>query len=277
MNEFGALLRTARDRVRPRDLGLPAGGTRKVPGLRREELAAFAGLSVDYVMRLEQGRADNPSRQVVAALGRALQLSRAELDHFYRIAGHLPPTDLMVPTHIGPGVLRLLTRLSDTPVAVYDAAWTLLSHNVVWGAVLGPTPVGRAANVAWAAFTNDPSTVSAGGPEALTALRRAFVSDLRRTSARYPHDPFLRQLIADLRETEPVFARLWAEGGDASTYVAEGKTVTHPAVGTLTLDCDVLTSVDHDLRILAYTAEPGSDSERKLRSLAGQLSGLSSP
>lgn len=264
--QFGQLLRTWRDRARPGDLGLPAGGTRRVPGLRREEVAALADLSVDYIMRLEQGRADNPSPAVVAALGRALLLSRAELDHFYRLAGHLPPSDLVVPSHITPGVRRLLSRMPNTPIAVYDAAWTLLTHNTLWRAIFEHSPVGRAGNVVWTTFTHTgPPPVA--DPKEFARFQRALVADLRRTSGRYPHDAFVRQLVTDLLEADPVFAALWADGV-VTAFASERKTIHHPTAGHLILDCDVLTSVEDDLRIVSYTAPLGSDTADRLTLLA---------
>lgn len=134
---FGALLRTWRDRLSPADAGFTAAGSRRAPGLRREELAQLAGLSVDYVLRLEQGRAKNPSAQVVGALARALQLSRAERDQLYRGAGLLPSRDGTVSTHVPPGIQRLAARLSDIPVGVFAADWTLVWWNTMWTALHG--------------------------------------------------------------------------------------------------------------------------------------------
>jgi transcriptional regulator with XRE-family HTH domain len=264
-HEFAQLLRAWRDRVQPGDLGLPAGGPRRVPGLRREELAAFSNLSVDYIVRLEQGRAE-PSASTVAALGRALQLSSAELSHFYRLAGHLPPSELVVPSHISPGVQRLLTRLSDTPIAVYDAAWTLLTGNELWTAVFGHTPAGRQGNVAWTAFTRSNPAILVEQEE-LERFQRALVADLRITRGRYPHDAFLQQLVTDLIDTSTLFATLWDQGA-AIPFAAERKTIHHPTVGQLLLDCDVLTAAANDLRIVAYTAPPASDTVDKLQLLA---------
>ena len=137
MSEFANVLRSWRDRVRPEEVGLPAGAGRRTPGLRREELAALAGVSVDYVVRLEQGRARHPSDQVATALARALQLDDAERDHLFRSAGLLPPTSAVVSRHIPPGVQRLVARLRETPVAVFSASWDLLTWSPLWGRLLG--------------------------------------------------------------------------------------------------------------------------------------------
>ncbi len=119
--EFGHTVRRWRDRVAPEAAGLPAGGHRRAAGLRREELALLAGISVDYVTRLEQGRATNPSEQVVEALGRALRLSAQEREHLFHAAGLVPPGQGTVPAYITPSVQRMLDRLTGTPVAVSDA------------------------------------------------------------------------------------------------------------------------------------------------------------
>src|SRR5882724_2447006 len=124
--EFGAAVKRWRDRVAPGDAGLSAGRRRRAAGLRREELAMLAGISVDYVTRLEQGRATSPSAQVVEALARALRLSAEERSHLFRLAGLVPSGPETVPAYITPSVQRMLDRLVGTPVGVYDAAWTLL-------------------------------------------------------------------------------------------------------------------------------------------------------
>jgi transcriptional regulator with XRE-family HTH domain len=137
---LGATIRAWRDRLTPADVGLPAGRARRAAGLRREELAELAGVSVDYVVRLEQGRASTPSAQVVSALARALRLSGQERDHLYRLAGLQPP-DGMINDHIPPGMQRVLTRLGQTPVAVFTADWRLIWWNRGWAALLGDPSV----------------------------------------------------------------------------------------------------------------------------------------
>jgi transcriptional regulator with XRE-family HTH domain len=141
---FGATLRAWRDRLVPAAVGLPSGIARRAAGLRREELASLAGILVDYLARLEQGRAGNPSAQVVAALGRALQLDRQERNHLYRLAGLQPPQDGLIEDHIPPGLQRLLGRLGDTPAAVFTADWQLLWWNDGWSALFGdPSKLAR--------------------------------------------------------------------------------------------------------------------------------------
>ncbi|MEU8794797.1 helix-turn-helix transcriptional regulator [Streptomyces sp. NPDC048643] len=261
--EFGRTVRLWRDRVSPEAAGLPGGGHRRAAGLRREELALLAGISVDYITRLEQGRAANPSEQVVEALGRALRVSAAEREHLFQVAGLVPPGRGMVPTHITPGVHRLLDRLTGTPVAVYDAAWNLLLANPLYAALLGDPSGwrGNERNGVWRNFVGPGSRVR-HTPEELRTFEATLAADLRVTASRYPADQRLRRLIADLRAASDRFAQLW-DSGAVAHHEAARKTVDHPQVGAVTLDCDVLAVAGNDLRIMVYTAEPGTeDAER---------------
>jgi transcriptional regulator with XRE-family HTH domain len=120
-------------------VGARVGGRRRAAGLRREELAELAGISVDYLTRLEQGRATSPSTQVVESLSRALRLSDVEREHLFRLAGQTPPGLDVVSSRVTPSVQRLLDRLANTPVAVHDATWTLIVANAPYDALMGDT------------------------------------------------------------------------------------------------------------------------------------------
>src|SRR5215470_7226746 len=146
---LGTTIRAWRDRLTPAEAGLPVGRARRAAGLRREELADLAGMSVDYVVRLEQGRATTPSAQVVSALARALRLSRQERDHLYRLAGLQPPLDGMINDHIPPGMQRVLTRLGETPVAVFAADWRLIWWNRSWEPCSATRPPSRPSSATW--------------------------------------------------------------------------------------------------------------------------------
>jgi transcriptional regulator with XRE-family HTH domain len=263
--EFGRTVRRWRDRVAPKAAGLPTGGHRRAPGLRREELAMLAGISVDYVTRLEQGRATNPSEQVVEALGRALRVSAAEREHLFHVAGLVPPGRGTVPAYIAPSVHRMLDRLTGTPVAVSDAAWTLLLANSLYTALMGERH-GKERNGAWRTFLGTPGRVR-HTPESRRATETAVVADLRAAANRYPADQRLRHLIAELRANSDRFAELW-DSGAMSRHEASRKTVDHPQVGAVTLDCDLLSVAGSDLRIMIYTAEPGSQDAERLELLA---------
>lgn len=258
--EFGRTVRRWRDRVRPEAAGLSAGEHRRAPGLRREELALLAGISVDYVTRLEQGRAANPSEQVVEALGRALRVSGPEREQLFHAAGLVPPGQGTVPAYLTPSVQRLLDRLAGTPVAVFDAAWTQLLANPLYTALMGERR-GDERNGVWHNFLGSGSRVR-HTPESLRALETAQVAELRAARSRYPADQRLRRLIAELRANSARFGELW-DSGAVGHIEASRKTVAHPRVGSLTLDCDVLSVAGSDVRLMIYTAEPGTaDAER---------------
>ncbi|MFE4641124.1 helix-turn-helix transcriptional regulator, partial [Streptomyces sp. NPDC056730] len=232
-------------------------------GLRREELALLAGISVDYITRLEQGRAAHPSAQVVEALARALRLSGTERAHLFRLAGLAPPGPETVPAYITPSVQRMLDRLTGTPVAVFDATWTLLMANPPYAALMGDPSGwrGNERNGVWRNLLGPGSRVR-HTPEARRAFEAALVADLRAAAGRYPADQRLRRLVEELRTHSERFTELW-ESGAVGHHEAARKTVDHPRVGPLTLDCDVLTVATGDLRIMVYTAEPGTaDAER---------------
>ncbi|MET7378580.1 helix-turn-helix transcriptional regulator [Streptomyces sp. NPDC005526] len=262
--EFGKAVRRWRDRVPPEAAGLPASGQRRAAGLRREELALLAGISVDYVTRLEQGRATSPSSQVVEALARALRLSREERAHLFRLAGLAPPGPETVPAYITPSVQRLLDRLTETPVAVFDASWTLLVANAPYAALMGD-PSGRRGNErngVWRHFLG-PGSGARRTPQAQRDHEVALVADLRAAAERYPADRRLQRLIAELRAGSDRFAELW-DTSAAGRHEASPKTIDHPRVGAVTLDCDILTVSGSDLRIMVYTAEPGTDDAERL-------------
>jgi transcriptional regulator with XRE-family HTH domain len=266
--ELGVALHRWRDRVSPATVGLPTGGPRRALGLRREELAQLAGISVDYIVRLEQGRATAPSAAILTALCRALRLSAPEREHLFLLAGQAPPSAGRISVHLPPSVQRLLDQLDATPVSVFDASWTLITWNRLWAALLGEPPParGRERNVLWSHFTGAPSRVSHTA-EQEAQFEAAMVADLRSATARYPADGDLRSLVAELRGASTRFADLW-ETHAVGVHETDTKTIHHPDVGPLTLDCDVLSVPGSDLRIVAYTAAPGTDTAAKLRLLA---------
>jgi transcriptional regulator with XRE-family HTH domain len=264
---LGAALRRWRDRLSPRDVGLPAHAGRRATGLRREELAQLASLSVDYVVRLEQGRARNPSAQVVATLARALQLQPTERDYAYRLAGLLPPAAGTISTHIPAGVQRMLARLGDFPVGVFSADWNLLSWTPSWAALIGDPserpPDQR--NLVSAVFNEGPNGLASWRVrhEDEEELPAALVADLRTALVDHPHDLGLVALLDDLRTTSDRFARLWDQGA-VGQHISARKTVEHPQVGDVTCDCDVLTVPGSSLRIVMYTVATGSVDAEKL-------------
>lgn len=266
---LAATLRVWRERLTPAEIGLPSGRSRRAVGLRREDLAELAGVSVDYIVRLEQGRATAPSTQVVAALASVLRLSRAERDHLYCLARLQPPGDRVISDQLSPGVQRLLSRLGSVSVAVFTADWRMVWWNQSWAALVGdpedvspedrsfvssrfPSPGRRGRVQAW--------PVHVGHPE---ATDRAIVADLRRASARYPEDARLAELIRHTMDGNRHFAQLWRDGA-VGEHAEDRKTIEHPDVGDITVDCDVLSVGDTDFKIVVLTAAPGSEDAGKI-------------
>jgi transcriptional regulator with XRE-family HTH domain len=264
--EFGQAVRRWRDRAAPQTVGVPAGGRRRAAGLRREELAGLAGISVDYLTRLEQGRATSPSSQVVEALARALRLSDTERELLFRLGGLAPPGRDVISARIPPSVQRLLDRLSHTPVVVYDAAWNLIVANQPYDALMGQTTSWRGIerNGVWRNL-GGPGNRTVHTPEEQARFESLLVADLRLTAARYRADRGLKRLIAELTSHSPRFAELW-ESGEAGSPQDQSrhKIIDHPDVGLIALDCDTLIVAGDDLRIMVYTAEPGTEDAERL-------------
>jgi transcriptional regulator with XRE-family HTH domain len=269
MNELGRTLHAWRDRVTPAEAGLPTGGRRRAPGLRREELALLAGLSVDYIIRLEQGRSDSPSVQVLTALSRALRLSDAERNHLFVVAGQVQPLTGRISAHIPASVQRIVDQLDGTPLCVYDASWTLITWNALGAALLGDPSgwTGRNRNIIWRAFAGEPHARIRQTPEQLRSFFIATVTDLRASVARYPNDRELATFVEDLRECSAEFAALWDQPV-IGFHRSEHKTIEHPELGIIGVDSDVLTVPGSDLRMVLYTAVPGSEAAEKLRLLS---------
>ncbi|OBB96470.1 helix-turn-helix transcriptional regulator [Mycobacterium sp. 852002-40037_SCH5390672] len=257
--ELANVLRAARTRIAPEEVGLAAGPRRRVVGLRREEVAQLAGLSVDYVVRLEQGRAPRPSIQVLTALTRALRLDRDGRDQVFRLAGSAPPLAGRIEMSVRPSVLRLLQRLTEVPALVLSAKGDLLVQNPMACALIGDVagwPEGQR-NVIWQRFLGSGKTRVALDPEEIEPAEQQAVGSLRTALSRYPDDPDLRELIDELMAGSQRFQSMWREGN--STVVrSTHKTIDHPDFGLLVLDCDTLLLPDTDQSMIVYSAAAGT-------------------
>ena len=255
--ELAKVLRRARGRLQPTDVGLPAGDRRRVPGLRREEVAQLAGVSVDYVVRLEQGRGPHPSRSVLAALARALRLDDDQRDELFNLAGTPPAPPGRISDVVRPSVQRLIDRFADLPTMVLSAKGDMLAWNAPAAALLGDwsrfPPHQR--NITWQRFLGAPGRVAMTDDEREVTAAQSVMS-LRSAVARYPHDPGLLRLLAELRRS-PDFVRLWDAGG-SKPWRSHRKTIEHPALGRITLDCESLHVPDADQMVVVYSAEPGT-------------------
>ncbi|MDA0178940.1 helix-turn-helix domain-containing protein [Solirubrobacter phytolaccae] len=240
-------LRTWRDRLTPAEPG-----RRRAPGLRRDEIAARADVSVGYLTRLEQGHAAHPSSLVCGALARALELNLEETELLYRLAGHAPPSAERFSRELTPAAQRLLDRFDDLPVMVYDPAWEVVATNARGEWLIGPTY----GNIARRHFLG-PGTYIQHTPDQQHAMSASIVSDLHHSLTRFPADERLHAIVDELRRESPRFAELWEER-PAAVHSSATKLVEHPVAGSFTLECDVLRVEGSDLRIVVYSAAPGT-------------------
>ncbi|MGI5131985.1 helix-turn-helix transcriptional regulator [Pseudonocardia sp. CA-107938] len=262
--ELGAALRVWRERITPADVGLPAGLHRRTPGLRREEVAQLAGVSVDYLTRLEQRRGPHPSEAVLGSLARALRLSDAEREHLFRLAGASPPLPGRIRSIVRPSVLRLLDRFTDLPALLVDAKTDVLAWNPMAAALLGDfSAVPRAErNIVWIAFVSGERRVGLDEADR-DRMDGHLVAGLRRAAARYPDDPGMQRLIATLLRRSPRFVEHW-ERREVKGRPDEQKTIRHPELGPIVLDCERLHVPEDDQELIVYSAEPGTRSAEAL-------------
>lgn len=263
-SEVARLLRRARARVSPQDVGLAHHGPRRVPGLRREEVATLAGVSVDYIVRLEQGRGPHPSAAVLGALVRALRLSDSERDELFDLAGVRRPQAGRVDMLVRASVRRLVDRLVDVPAMVLSAKGDVLAWNAMAAALIGDWSrfPPRERNIVWQRFLGTEQRV-ARAPEEEAVTDAQAVASLRTAAVAYPDDPGVRTLVEQLRSRSPRFASLWEEA-PATTWLSHTKTFDHPEIGTVTLDYEALTVPDSGQAVIVYSAEAGSDADRRL-------------
>ncbi|WP_284750371.1 helix-turn-helix domain-containing protein [Amycolatopsis sp. RTGN1] len=267
LRDLGAAVRWLRENTEPAVVGLPARGVRRVRGLRREELADLAGVSADYVRRLEQGRS-HPSAGVVSAIARALRVSRADYERLCALAGYAA-ADGQVPRAAGAGAMRLLDRFGATPVFLTDAAWNVVAVNGAWLALECGAPTGHARdwNVAWRTFRSALGGISRTDERA-AGFQAMLVARLRSTYVRYPVDASLAELVDELRSTSRPFDTLWRTSRTVGAY--ENRAVfRHPEGGEITLDGNLLDIPGDDLMAVVLTAAPGSADAARLGELVG--------
>ncbi|MFI5687661.1 helix-turn-helix domain-containing protein [Streptomyces sp. NPDC051636] len=266
--ELGAFLQSRRARVTPAEVGLPTGPRRRVPGLRRNEVAQLAGASVDYYIELERGRGAQPSTQMLAALARALRLDNDERDHLFRLASRPVPTVQGTAMHVQPAMLALLDRLDTTPAQIITDLHETLVQNRLAAALLG-SPLhadGHTASFAYRWFT-DPDSRCLYPEEDHPHHSRVLVSDLRAAVARRGHDARSTQMVALLHRASPEFTELWGTG-DVAVRRGDRKRVNHPELGVVDINCQNLFSEDSRQRLQFFTAPAGSPAVEQLRLLA---------
>jgi transcriptional regulator with XRE-family HTH domain len=265
--ELGQFLKSRRGRVRPGDVELEPYGRRRVPGLRREELAMLAGVSVDYYVRLEQGRAGHPSEGVLDAIARALRLDDAERAHVFDLSRPVRRPRTPPAERVRPEVRRLVDALHELPALVIGRRTDVLAWNPLAAALLadwGALPREQR-NTARHFFLDD------GARELYVdwdESARATVAWLRLAAGRHPDDASLAELIGELSMKSEAFRQLWPRH-DVREKTHGTKRFRHPIVGPLTLAYETLAlQGDGDQTLVVYTAEPGSESDTALRLLA---------
>jgi transcriptional regulator with XRE-family HTH domain len=261
-DQLADFLRRRREAIRPAEVGLDGGPRRRTAGLRREEVAMLAGMSVDYVVRLEQGRSSQPSIQLLGALARALRLSEDERDHLFHLAGHRPPPADGVARLARAGLMRMLDLLGGTPALVLSDLGEVLTQNraavLLMGDHTGFSGDRRYAVYRW--FT-DPAARAVCPPEEREHQARRLVADLRAAVGRRSGDPAVAGLIERLESSSAGFRRLWAEH-EVAVRRADRKTILHPRVGRMLMDCETLVTPDQGQQLLVLTPADAEARER---------------
>jgi transcriptional regulator with XRE-family HTH domain len=270
-DQLGDFLRRRREALSPAEAGLPGGGRRRTPGLRRDEVAGLAAMSTVYYERLEQGRGAQPSASMLTAIAGALRLDADERDHLFRLAGHAAPAAVLSPPAVDPGLLFVLETIG-IPGFISDDLGTVLAQNDLNIALFGRFAgcPGRAANLIWRWFTSPAWRCKLEPPEQHEQTGRAYVADLRAIAGQRDHDPAAGELVTALRAVSPEFARMWDEHEVATLHCAT-KQVDDVRVGRLELDCVILLSPLSRQRMLLLKPAPGTPAEERLAALQAMI------
>ena len=270
--EIRQFLTTRRAKLTPTQAGLPAyGGRRRVPGLRREEVALLAGISIQYYTRLERGSTRGVSDEVLDGITRALQLDEVERAHLIDLVrtanAARPARGRATPQRVRPSVQRLLDSMTGTAAFLRNGRLDILAANQLGYALYAPAfgDPARPVNLARFIFLDAKSTEFYRDWD---GIAHAAVGSLRAEAGRNPHERALTELVGELSVRSPEFRVRWA-AHDVDYYRSGTQPFHHPLVGDLTLDYDALElPSDPGLSIIAYTAEPGSPSRQALDLLA---------
>lgn len=264
MDSLAGFLRTRRSRVDPTAVGIPTDRHRRVQGLRREEVAHLSGVSVDYYVRLEQGRATQPSDQVLDALARVLGLDETEREHLYRLARQRRHRTKTPGGRVRPELLRILDLIADAPALLMNHRLDVLGGNRLARLLYGlPMP---GLNTARHIFLEEDERGLYADWEACTLN---VVGHLRLTAGKYPEEPHLTSLIGELAMGSERFRSLWARA-DVRARTHGRRTYRHPLVGLLELHQESLMPPDESgVELLVLSAAPGSPSADGLELLAG--------
>jgi transcriptional regulator with XRE-family HTH domain len=257
-------LRRRREALKPRDVGLLDGARRRTPGLKREEVALLVGMSTDYYSRLEQQRGPQPSEQMVAALARGLRLTPDERDHLFRLTGHNAPRRALSTQHVAPALMRVLDRLDDTPVLVLSELGETLAQNAMAIALLGDETrfTGPAASAVYRWFT-DPDARNRYPERDHDHQSRIQVAALRASVSAAGDTGRGTALVTELLSRSDEFAAIW-ELHEVRSRFDDHKTLVHPEIGEIEVDCQALFTENLSQTLLVLTASPGSEAAEKL-------------
>lgn len=265
---LAGFLRSRRAALQPEDVGLPRGQRRRTDGLRREEAALLANMSVDYYARLERERGPQPSEQMLASIAQGLRLTLDERDHLFRLAGHRPPQSGPGSDHVSPGMMRILDRLVDTPAEVVTELGETLRQTPLAAVLTGDARerTGDERSIGFRWFS-DPASRALHPVEDHDFLSRMYASGLRGIlAARGPGSRAAHLADRLLAESEE-FREVWARH-EVGIRPRAVKRYVHPEVGLLELQCQILQDPDVPHHLLVYTAEPGSTSAERLHLLS---------
>lgn len=265
---LAAFLRARREALQPQDVGLLPGARRRAPGLRREEVAQLTGMSADYYTRLEQARGPQPSPQMLQALARALRLTSDERDYLFRMAGHAAPGRFDAEAHVAPALLRMLDQLADTPALVLSGLGETLVANRPAMALFGDhtTRVGWERSDAYRWFT-DPAAREVYPERDRARHSRSLVANLRVAYGAMGARSRAGELVEVLAAESDEFAELWRQQVVARRY-EDRKTLIHPVIGRIEVDCQVLFVEDQAQSLLVLSAPPRTGDAEKLRLLS---------
>jgi transcriptional regulator with XRE-family HTH domain len=262
-------LRARREVLQPEDVGLPRGQRRRTGGLRREEVAALAGMSADYYSRIEQQRGPAPSERMLAALARALRLSLSERDHLFVLGGIAAPRRIVRDDHVGPTMMRIVAGLSDVPAIVLSRFGEALLQTRPAVALLGDFTQysGLSRYLVYRWFTHDPQVRGLYPVEDHSLRGRVFAAEIRDA---YTADPTGKagEIVAALLEASSEFAEVWRLHEVGVTHHHDLKRYLHPELGELELYSEMLMDPEQCQQLLVFTATPGSPSHHKLQLLA---------
>jgi transcriptional regulator with XRE-family HTH domain len=263
--QIGEFLRARRARIRPEELGLTGYGRRRVPGLRREELAQAAGVSVDYYVRLEQGRSPAVSDAILDAIARVLRLDDVEREHLRNLVRPARTGPAKASASVRPALQRLLDMATDVPAFVLGRRMDILAWNGLAEAIYGFSSMAAdERNAARHAFLHAKGRDFYPDFDAVAAETVAY---LRLDAGRHPGDKRLATLIGELSMGDETFRRLWAQH-DVQEKTFGTKVIRHPIVGDLELDYETLAPPgDADQMLVTYTCKKGSPTEERLRLL----------